>query len=206
MPLRLQPTRPVYREIVREALTFAWSERQLWPIALLAGILQTAGVYDAVATALLKISLLQQQSDWIQGSLQILGQAFQPPTSWSWAALAFWMARLQPLLWGCVIFFLVFTISSIAQGALVQAFATSTSNRLRSVRDACLAAASRWPSLILLNLLSLFFLGLSRTWLFIPFGLSVSVPIAWVQTLFVLCLIAFEIGRASCRERVSSPV
>src|SRR5512133_331876 len=39
---------PIYRPIVREALSFSWKEKRLWFIALLAGILMSGSVFDVV--------------------------------------------------------------------------------------------------------------------------------------------------------------
>ncbi len=40
--------RPLYREIVRDALRIAWKEKRLWPFALLAGFIQLGGIYDTL--------------------------------------------------------------------------------------------------------------------------------------------------------------
>lgn len=150
MPRALQH-RPLYREILRDALSLAWKEKRFWPLALLVVFLQTAGIYDVFFLS--------------------LRNAFQTPLAGNqgWQGYLLQISRLdwvdrfaltQSILLSLALIFLILFFSVVAQGTLVACIDRGEAKIGRGFRQAIQAAAKRVVPLAVLNILMVGITGL----------------------------------------------
>lgn len=174
--IRKNISRPLYREILGDALVMAWRERRLWILALFAGALQTGGIYDVL---LASIAQLPGQvkgffavTPWYQFSQT---QGFLSGTSFAERTINT-LSLAQGVLFAICITVAVLGFSLIAQGALAYGLGGRTRVKGATFRQ-CLTVGARnfWP-ILTLNIFTLSLIWLARFFLLIPFAYSVAAP------------------------------
>lgn len=144
---------PVYRPILRESLMFAWKEKRFWIIALIAGILMTGSVFDVIWRS---VNSLSAQASLLGAALPFWQKAVGTWSHLSISSLI--IGSLQTLLataFFLLIIFTVFSLSVIAQSALVHAINTNKRGKKLAMMDSIrVGARSLWPVFVL-NLISL---------------------------------------------------
>jgi hypothetical protein len=153
--------RPLYREIVRDALTLAWREKRLWPFALLAGFIQLGGIYD---TLLLRLrSFAERTSEIIDPTLPSLSQQIHAQLFLDK------VATVQSLVLFAIVMAGVCLASLIAQGVLVLGLDSSDPRAKRPLKDVLRSAASRLIPLIAVNVV-----GVGAIWIV---GFFTAIPL-----------------------------
>lgn len=165
--------RPLYRVIVPASLRSAWKERWLWPIALLAGLIQTGGIMDA-----LLISTRDARFQAVTLFDASWGQSFAA----MWARVAAapdWIGAIlagQSLFMGAVVVIATLALALIAQGALVFGIGGQVRGRKPGFRE-CLRMGTRMLGRILaLNIITLGLSWLARFLMVLPLGLYAQDP------------------------------
>ncbi len=148
--------RPLYRQILRDALSLAWKEKRFWPLAILAVFLQTGGIYDVFFFSVRKAlqAPVPHDSLW-QGYFARVGEL-------DWINR---FALTQSALLSLALIFLILMVAVLAQGVLIACLDRGLATAGRSFRQILQAAAKRIVPLAVLNLLlvgitGLFSLGL----------------------------------------------
>jgi hypothetical protein len=159
--------RPLYREILRDALLLSWKEKRFWPLALLTVFLQTGGIYDvfilSVRTALQ--SPLARDSGWHSYFLRV--------SQLDWVNK---FALTQSILLSLAVMGLILFLSVIAQGTLVACLDRGQTTLGRGFRQILQTAAKRVVPLAVLNLLMLSIVGLGSLGLRTFAGAVLGIP------------------------------
>ncbi len=141
--------RPLYREILREALSVAWREKRLWPLAVLAAVLQTGGIYDVALLTLramphegAALSLSIPWRSWLATGWTLnFSTSAQAWASWGWIA---------NVLFGLLFVTVILCMSVIAQGGLVAGLGGRMRGRALNLWACCrIGAESFWPIAVL---------------------------------------------------------
>ncbi|MBP7133837.1 hypothetical protein KBA73_01345 [Patescibacteria group bacterium] len=151
MPRPLK-VRPLYREIVRDALRFAWREKRLWPFAIIAALIQMGGIYD---TVLLRIHSLTEQA-------QTLANPNGLPFLWQQFVQGLFLEKimlLQGLTLAIIVILGMSLFSIIAQGVLVLGIDTHEAKSRLPLRALIQHVAHRIVSLTTINMI-----GVGATW------------------------------------------
>lgn len=153
--------RPLYREIVRDALRLAWSEKRLWPFALLAGFIQLGGIYD---TLLLRLRSFAERTVEISNpTLPVLWQQIQSRLFLDKLEIA------QSLALFGILMAAVCVLSLIAQGVLVFGLEARANRSKTSLRELLREAAHRFIPLLAVNIV-----GVGAIWLV---GFFTAIPL-----------------------------
>ena len=141
--------RPLYREILRDAFSAAWREKRLWPLAVLAAILQTGGIYDVALFTLRSmthegraLSLAIPWRTWLATGWTLdFSTTINAWASWGWIA---------NVIFGILFVTILLCVSVIAQGALVAGLGGRIRGRVMSFWACCrIGADSFWPIAVL---------------------------------------------------------
>lgn len=180
---------PIYREVLRHAFRTAWHDRRYWILALLAGILLTAGSYDILWNAVTSITsngnTLTQDvgSTLVQVATHASGSSFQNIISI--------VGGLEILLFFILVIISLATVSCIAQGGLVFALGAK-----RHGQDATLAESFRvgaralWP-VIALNTLAFALIWILRFLTALPLYLALQQTSTTSYLVYLLSFIVF---------------
>ncbi len=143
--------RPLYRQILRDALALAWKEKRFWPLALLTVFLQTGGIYDVFLLSLRSAlnSPLTRDDRWHEYFLQV--------QRLDWVNR---FALTQSILLSLALIFLILFFSVIAQGTLIGCLDRGQTTMNKGFRQILQAAAKRVVPLGVLNILMLGVAGL----------------------------------------------
>lgn len=187
--IRTNEVRPLYREVMREALKTAWHEPKLWVFALFAGILQTGGVYD-VLLASFRETIAQLQSMppsffrtfGTSGGVQMWVHAWSVPGTWTNFGIGFAFA---------VVFF---TLSIIAQGALVAGIDARARGERVIWKKTLAVGITHFLPVACLNLLTLGCIWVLNAFLYIPLvsvmrGAAVWNILLTLFTFLILCVV-----------------
>lgn len=182
---------PVYRPILREALSFSWKEKRFWIVALFAAILMTGSVFDVVWRSVNSLST--------QASLLGFIIPFWQKAVGTWSSLSLGdliIGSLQTLAttgFFLVILFAFFSMSVIAQSTLVHAIGIKRRGKtpvfLESLR---IGAKSLWPVFVL-NLISITILLASRTLIAIALNFTLQVSSVLTFSLYLVAFIVFTL-------------
>ncbi len=165
--------RPLYRVIVPASLRSAWKERWLWPIALLAGLIQTGGIMDALLIStrdarLQAVTLFD--ASWTQSLASMWARVAAAP-DWIGAILAG-----QSLFIGAVVIIATLALALIAQGALVFGIGGLVRGHKPGFRECLRAGAHALSRVFALNLITLGLSWLARFLMVLPLGLYAQDP------------------------------
>lgn len=159
--------RPLYREILRDALSLAWKEKRFWPLALLAVFLQTGGVYDV---------FLLSVRHALQAPLVRDGYwrgYFTRVAELDWVGK---FALTQSILLSLAIIILILFFSVVAQGTLVGCLDRGQLKLDRAFQQILQRAAKRVVPLAVLNALMLGIVGLGSMGLRVVSEVAFSIP------------------------------
>ena len=163
--------RPLYREVVAQAMKIAWHERQWWVLALFAGILQTGGVYDAI---LVFTKRMADESYSIVASASLSAIINQLPILNVSSLNAFLISLMsfERLVFFVGLVLVIITLSLIAQGALISGVGERLRGRSRSLQSALALGARHVWSIAGLNLITLGLLWFARFLVLVPVMLA----------------------------------
>ncbi len=191
--------RPLYREIVPASIKGAWRHRWLWPIALLAGLIQTGGIVDAVLLSMRRIrleSVTLFDASWGESIGAIWARILGAPD------LIAKILEAQNFILGLTIVAATLGLALICQGALAFGIGGSIRGRMPDFKESLHAGAKALGRIFALNLVTLGLTWLARFLMLVPLavfsrepsaGLAVaSVAISIVYILTVLSLTAIH--------------
>lgn len=167
--------RPLYREIIPAAIKGAWRHRWLWPIALLAGLVQTGGIVDAVLLSLRRIhleSVTLFDASWADSLNTIWGRIVGAP-DWIEAIL-----QAQSFVVGLTVVLATLVLSFICQGALVYGIGGSVHGKLPGFRESLHVGAKNLGRVVALNLVTLGLTWLARFLMLVPLAVFTEEPSA----------------------------
>lgn len=174
--------RPLYRQILRDALSLAWKEKRFWPLALLTVFLQTGGIYDvfilSVRTAVQ--SPLTRDTRWHGYFLRV--------EQLDWVNK---FALTQSILFALALILLILFFSVVAQGTLVACLDRGQTTLGRGFRQILQTASKRVVPLAVLNILMVGIAGLGSLGLRVVSDAVSSLPAGGV--LFLIAALVYLI-------------
>jgi hypothetical protein len=165
--------RPLYREIVPVAIKGAWRHRWLWPIAVLAGLMQTGGIVDAVLLSLRQIRLQSVtlfDASWT-GSFQSIWERIIGAQNWIDAIL-----QAENLIIAITVVLAIVLLSFICQGALSYGIGGSIHGKLPGFRESLRVGAKNLARVLALNIVTLGLMWLARFLLLVPLAFFTKQP------------------------------
>lgn len=153
--------RPLYREIVRDALHLAWKEKRLWPFAFFAGFIQLGGIYD---------TLLLRLRSFAERATEIANPTL--PQLWEQLQQNLFLNKLmaiQGLAFFAIIMAAMCLFSLIAQGTLVLGIDAHGSRIKHSVKELVRQATHRLIPLLAINIV-----GVGAIWVV---GFFTAIPL-----------------------------
>lgn len=165
--------RPLYRVIVPAAIKGAWRERWLWPIALLAGLIQTGGVMDAFLVTARRVrfeAVTLFDASWTHSFAAMWGNVTSARDGLD-AILAG-----QSMLVAMMIVVATIGLALIAQGALVFGIGGSAHGRRPRFREVLHAGTQALPRVFVLNLVTLSLMWIARFLMLAPLALYARGP------------------------------
>lgn len=139
---------PVYRHVVRDAFRAAWHERRYWPLAFLAGMVATAGVYEAVWTAASSLTIQGAELAKRFGGAMISAAA--TPSVGLADRIVMTVGNIELLLAIAILFLAGFLFASAAQGGLVYAVGARMQGRKPTLAEAFrVGGKALWPVIAL---------------------------------------------------------
>ncbi|KAA0206398.1 hypothetical protein EDM68_02760 [Candidatus Uhrbacteria bacterium] len=165
--------RPLYREIVPAAIKGAWRHRWLWPIALVAGLVQTGGIVDAVLLSLKRIrleSVTLFDASWADSLNTIWGRIVGAQD------VLEAILQAQNLVVAVTIVIATLLLSFICQGALVYGIGGSVHGKLPGFRESLHVGAINLGRVFALNVVTLGLTWLARFLLLVPLAVFSEEP------------------------------
>lgn len=163
----------MYRDIVPAAVRGAWRHRWLWPIAILAGLIQTGGIVDAVLLSLKRIrleSITLFDASWSDSLGAIWGRVLGAPDLFAK------ILEAQSLVIGLTVVVATLGLSFICQGALLFGVGGTVRGRKPSFRECLTAGANALGRIFALNLVTLGLTWLARFLLLVPLAVFTQQP------------------------------
>lgn len=190
---------PLYREIIPAGVKGAWRHRWLWPIAILAGLIQTGGIVDAVLISLRRVrfeSVTLFDASWSDSIGAIWGRIVGAPD------VIAKILEAQDFIIGLTIVAATIGLAFICQGALAFGIGGSINGRTPNFKESLHAGAKAFGRIFALNLVTLGLTWLARFLMLVPLavfsrepsaGLAVaSVGVSIIYILVVLSLTAIH--------------
>jgi hypothetical protein len=165
--------RPVYREIIPASIRGAWRERWLWPLAILAGLIQTGGILDAF--------LVSSRDAGLQ-SVTLFDASWNASFHAMWANVAMApdalgsISAIEGVVLSLTIMVLTIGLSLIAQGGLVFGIGGTARGGRPGLRDCLRAGAKYLPRVFALNIVTLGLMWLGRFLMLLPLTLYAGSP------------------------------
>ncbi len=182
--------KPIFREVIPQALKFAWTHPSHWVLGIFAAVLFSGGALDIF----LKFWNTVQQ----QGNEIYVGNTIG--TLWRAAELSSvtipWMGYVKGVL--AIAFFLVILIavlgfSCACQGALVHAIGSYKSNKQKSLKSALTIGGKAIVPIAILNLILLVFIWIARFGVSFPLALILGNDSPLYTAVYMLSFIIFSI-------------
>lgn len=190
MPLsssRLAP-RPVYREVIRQALQTAWQGWRYWPLALFASLLLTAGTYDSLPRSL---DIISQQNQMFANSVTMqdvqnaIHSALQHNDTLSM------LVGLQVLITFLLIVSAFVIFSCVSQAGLIYSIGAMKRGDRPSVGEAVRVGGGVFWPVAGLNALSILCQWILRFLIAIPLWLALSSPSIGSRLLYLAAFLLF---------------
>lgn len=180
---------PVYRDVLKRALQTAWQDRQFWPLALLAGILVTAGSYDVLLQALTSITSQGQFTALTTGTTFVAAIA-DAGTGGLDRVLSV-IGGLEMLALVAIVVILVAVLSCVAQGGLVYALGARKRGAKATLGESFrVGAHAVWP-IVALNALTFAFLWILRFLVALPLFLALDNTSTVTYLIYLASFIVF---------------
>lgn len=165
--------RPLYRVVVREALTTAWRLRRFWPFAILAAMLQTGGVLDMVLITYREFTAKSPvlfSGAWVNSfSASHVARGFH-----SLSEILGTLGLVQAAVLSSLLVGVFLACSVVAQGALVFGINGTIRGRIPSFRECLTIGARFFPRVAILNILTLGLLWIVRFGLLLALAATIQ--------------------------------
>jgi hypothetical protein len=165
--------RPVYREIIPPAVKGAWRERWLWPLALLAGLVQTGGILDAFLVSSKNVGLQSVtlfDASWNSSLMVMWARVAQAPDTLSA------ITAVEGMVISLTVIVIIVGLSLIAQGGLLFGIGGTVRGGRPGLRDCLRAGAKFLPRVLALNIVTLGLMWLARFLMLLPLTLYSGTP------------------------------
>jgi hypothetical protein len=165
--------RPVYREIIPPSLRGAWRERWLWPLAILAGLIQTGGILDA---------FLVSSRDVGSQSITLFDASWNATFHAMWTNVAHApdtlgsISAVEGVVLSLTIVVITIGLSLISQGGLIFGIGGTVRGGRPGLRDCLRAGARHLPRVFALNAVTLGLMWLARFLMLLPLTLYAGTP------------------------------
>lgn len=175
--------RPLYREIIPAGVKGAWRHRWLWPIAILAGLIQTGGIIDAVLLSLHRVrleSVTLFDASWSQSIGTIWGRVIGAQDAVGK------ILEAQSLVVSLTIVVATLGLAFICQGALAFGIGGSVGGRKPNFKECLHAGATALGRIFALNVVTLGLTWLARFLMLIPLAVFSQQPSAGLAVTSVI--------------------
>lgn len=181
----------LYRHLFKDAFLASWHNRHLWPLALFAGILQTAGIFDTILASGQGVQF--ESMSWLtDGSIRFLAHLVAALSSSShFSGFLTGVALVQNLVISLTILFAILSFSIISQGGLVYAINQLLKGTRVGIREALGAGVKYAQPIALINILSVLFLWVARTLVMLPAMQFVQAPTIPSVVLYLVTFLIF---------------
>jgi hypothetical protein len=179
--------RPVYREVIPQALKTAWRNPLLWIFGIFAAVLNTGGSLDAVWKF---FNTIQSQ-----GNEMFIGDAavkiWNVGTYGGFHALPFFQALLA-LLALCITLLAVAAFACVSQGVLIQSIGGTWKNGAKGKLKAAMLISGRalFP-IAILNLLIIVSIWLARFLASLPLAIALGKTSVLLTSIYIVSFIVF---------------
>ena len=182
--------RPLYREIFPRACKAAWREWRLWPLALLASILFTGGVFDILYRGTQNIperaAMLTAPTNHFMQGIQGIARTFDGPVN-----VFSLVGSIEFLLTIVILLVGLLGLSCISQAGLVYGLASAERNQKPTLRSALSVGAQAFWPVALLTAGSLILVWIARFLISINLSLAISFPDHTRSFLYLASFIVF---------------
>lgn len=181
--------KPVYREILPQALRFSWKHPHLWVFGIFAALLNTGGALDVFWKFF--NSVQSQGTDIFIGNTAVrLWEAAQATAGSVHAWLPFARGLLAVSL--LTVLFMAFSaLSCICQGALVHAIGVWKSNKKNTFKQALWVGARALFPIAVLNILILTTIWIARFGVSLPLAMALGRDHSAFTAVYVVSFIVF---------------
>ncbi|MBI4138685.1 hypothetical protein HY479_00855 [Candidatus Uhrbacteria bacterium] len=187
--IRSSHRRPVYREVLSQALQTAWHDRRYWLLSVLAGVLVTAGSYDVLWNAVTNISSQGPFIAFSSGMALVESVATAGGEGVHWAVSL--IGGVETILFLALMILFVAGLSCIAQGGLVFAIGARKRGKMPTLAEAFqIGAHALWP-IIVLNIVVLASVWILRFLISLPLFLALQTTTAGTYLAYLVSFIVF---------------
>lgn len=180
---------PVYREVLSHAIKTAWQEKRFWPIAILAGLLVTAGSYDVMWNAVTGIAAQGPFLAVSTGSALLQGISDQSAAGANWVLGVVGGIEMLVLIAIVILFFA--GISCLSQGALIHAIGARRRGTASKLGEAFrVASQAFWPILVL-NAMVFALIWVLRFLVAFPLYLALDLTTTTTYLLYLVSFVVF---------------
>ncbi len=184
--------RPVYRQVIPQALAFAWKHPLFWLFGIFAAAFNTSGALDVFWKFLTAIQT-QGNDIFVGHAAMRIWQAAQIGNTPGihWLPLA---RGLVGVLLFVVLFLAVAGMSFIAQGALVYSIGSwNSGGRKAFFKKALTIGAQALVPIAVLNIILVVFIWIARFGVSLPLAMSLGSDNILFQILYVICFVLFTL-------------
>ena len=188
LPSSRVASRPVYREVIGQALKTAWYGWRYWPLALFASFLLTAGTYDSLPRSL---DMISQQSQMLTNSASmqqaqgLLSAVLQGNSTLSLLIGLQVVATFGLLMLAMLIF------SCVSQAGLIYSIGVMKRGERPPVGEAIRVGGSVFWPVASVNFISIVVQWILRFFIAIPLWFAVTTPSSGLSFLFLAAFLLF---------------
>lgn len=180
--------RPVYREVIPQALKISWRNPLLWIFGIFAAVLNTGGSLDVIWK--FWDSVQTQGSDLFIGDLAV--NIWQTASMGGFSALPFLQALLA-LVVLTVILLAVGAFSCISQGVIIHSIGNCKNGKCEQIKNGLTIAGRVLVPVAVLNLLILASVWLVRFFISLPLAIALGRESYLFTAVYLVSFIAFFI-------------
>ena len=180
--------RPVYREVISEALKTAWYGWRYWPLALFASLLLTAGTYDTLPRSLDAIS---QQSQLFANSVTMQNIQSALHTAFQGSDTLSMIVGLQVVVTFLILVLAFLIFSCVSQAGLIYSIGVMKRGERPPVAEAIRVGGGVFWPVASVNLVSIVVQWILRFLIAIPLWLALSAPSVGSRLLYLAAFLLF---------------
>lgn len=181
--------RPVYREVIPQALKISWRNPLLWIFGIFAAVLNTGGSLDVIWK--FWDSVQTQGSDLFIGDLAV--NIWQTASMGGFSALPFLQALLA-LIVLTVILLAVGAFSCVSQGVIIYSIGSSKDSKLEHLKKGLTVAARALVPVAVLNTLILASVWLVRFFISLPLAIALGKESTLFTAVYLVSFIVFFVA------------
>lgn len=182
--------KPVFREVIPQALKFAWTHPTHWLLGIFAAILFSGGALDIFWKFTDSIQK-QGQALYLSNSIERFWYAAgAASSSVAWAAYAKAFIAIALFI---IIIFAILAFSCICQGALVHAIGNYKKDKKKSLRQALTVGSRAILPIVILNIMIIVFIWLARFGVSFPLGIALGSDNPAFAAVYVVSFIVFTV-------------